>query len=611
MNNDENYAVGSSSASTPDGAVRDSSWGVVNQRLRIHVPTGDSSLDLGLSNDGHLGVRAHTSFSMDRHDGVTRTDTSVSLGVNEQGFVGVLGMADHGNVFLCATGAADLGKSYRTVSRVNTIVETAINVVRSGLMLWGTLYHGSKTGVLPAAVGIGQTAWLAFNAATSPASGSAASGWTNTDYLKTGHLQLFGARSVRLDSIEGVSSSSALFNSHSAGFAASLNSIVFASVNSGVMADLKAGYAASVTSQASAVVGGVDVGLSARVGNTRVEGQTVRVGNKKQGGLKNVILSGIQERTEDLWMRAASYAEVGVPSGREMPESPADDAMDGHLVGMLTHPNGLQVMRGSVRLNTNKASLKLAADASTLVGRSLVRVGPDAVEIGRLMMPVQMTTNLALDGARLAYNTAWGLSEGIVKQISAVLAKVAAGTFTGTAASVGLYAVGVGAAAGVGTMAGAVAEGDDAKALETGAIVGAAVGAAGILTAVTLTAMKAAGKVQRAGQRAAQKAYVAAQRLALLNEVPLSVIDPTGPQIQVKDGTIVLAVGPLSTVTITASGIKISAASVKINDVEMAPAIPGPPPMPVPPAVEAPPVDVSTPADNPALMALLAEAGLL
>jgi hypothetical protein len=623
MSIDDNADVGAATAArTTSGTQvsRDGGFGPSPQRLRIHVPTGDSEMTLGLNNDGHLGVRARTTATVYREaksHGVTMKSqdegvlaaTSLALGVNDKGFVGVLSVADHGNIFLCATGQADLGGSYATASRVGIMIETGIAAIRSVLQAWGSHYHKGQASGLNTALTVGQTALSLVNAATSPMSGGSTAGLGNLDYLKTGHVALFGARTVKLESIEAVTSSAALFNSHSAGLSASLNSIVSATVNGGILAGVNAGYGASMNAQSATVVGGVDAGISARVGTTRVEGQSIRIGNRKQAGAKAKYLSGIQEQTEDLWMRAASFIELGVPSTREAPEMPpATWAEDGHLVGLKTHPNGMQIMRGSVRITTNKAAVKLTNEVVSTAGESIIKVGPRAVEIGRLLVAPNPLTTAQLDIARLAYHAGWAASEGIVKQLEAVMSKARAGLGWGTIASVGAFAAGVGAAAAAGAGAGFAADGDS-KGASTGAIVGSTIGAVGILTGITLVAMKAAGKVQRAGQKLAQKAYVQANRLALMTEGATTILDPLGPKIQVKDGKIILAVGPMASITISEDSIKIAGLSVKINDMEMGPGIPPPPPPPIMPEVEPPPLEVGGPEADSFLAQAMSEAG--
>lgn len=591
---------------TEKGGARTTADGVLKQpqRFKIYVPTAKSEIVLGLNDDGHQGVRAQTASDVTRTAssmGVTlqtdekvSTSSAVALGVNDRGFVGVLTTIDHGNFFVCATGAANLGGTYQEVARTGTIIDTSVNLVRAGLMLWAARYNAGHAANLTQILGGTQVALALVNFATSPLSGGTGGGLGNMDYLKTGHVALFGARSVKLSSIEGVSTSAALFNSHSAGLSASVNSVLAASVNSGAVASVNAGFSASVNGNSASVIGGFDAGVFARVGTAKLGGQTILVGNKKQAGKKAQYLSGIQESTNDLWMRANDFIEVAVPSQTNLPEMPSDYALDGHLIGHTKHPTGLQIMKGVVRLGADRSSLKLTNEVTVLAQKSVLNVAPGGITIGRLKVIPQATTTTALNAARLGYHTAWAASEGIVNQLKAVWGAATGVGVLGAIAGVAAFAAEAGVVTAAGAGMGALAGKDDGDAgdgAKIGAIAGSVVGGVGVLVALGLAAMKTAGIAQRAGQKAAQKAYVTAVRAALTAERVTATPDPLAPKIEVTDAGIKLSVGPPvggSSITLTSSGIEIVGAKVTINDIDMLPgakpAAPTPPIIPVPDA---------------------------
>jgi hypothetical protein len=590
------------------------------QRLRIFVPTGDSELVMGLNDDRHLGVRARTVATVHRKasnsmlgtlagksDEVSIARTGVGLGVNEQGFVGVVATADHGNVLLVATGAADVGSNYNHATRVGVIIETTINITRTALMLWSARYNAGHAATVPTVLGVAQVVWSGFNAVTSPFSGDPSSGLGNMDYMKTGHVTLFGARSVKLESIEGVSSSAALFNTHNAGLSASLNSVVVASVNSGLMASVNGAYTASVNGQTASVVGGMDAGVSSRVGHTRIEGRTVRIGNRKQAGAKAQILSGIQEATEDVWVRADDFIELAVPAADELPETPADWVMDGYLVGMHRHPVGMQIMQGSVRLNSDKASFGVGSGLLGIAGTSVMRVSKAGIQLGRVKVPPGKLTGSPLTIARTGFSFAWGASEGVVKQLGMALSTGASTKMKAALAVVGTLATGAagaGVAAAGGAGAGAIAGGGSGEAgsdegAQLGAITGAALGIAGMAATMSLIAMKTAGLAQRAGQALAKKAYLSALRASQTVEGTAALIDPTAPKIEVKDDCVLLSFGPPgvgSSIKLSASGVDIKAMKVTVNDMQIGPPmVPAPPAPPMMPDIPDPVIKVGGP----------------
>lgn len=581
------------------------------QRLRIHVPTADSEIVLGMNDDGHQGVRLRTTADVHRtaatkipvagtltlsSDEHVVSHTAVSLGVDHRGFVGLLTTVDHGNVFVCAAtmGGADLGSSYQHAGRVATIVETSINAVRAGLLWWGKTYtpnYSYTQGVLST----GQFLWAGFNALSSPLS-AGTGGLGNFDYLKTGHVTVFGARSVKLESIEGVSSSAALFNSHSAGLSASLNSVVAASLNAGLLASLNAGYSASLNANDAGVIGGVSANLSSRVGTAKVEGSSIRIGNKRQAGLKAKALSGIQERTNDLWLRAAELIEIGLPSATQEPELPTDYPLDGHLVNLTKHPTGVHVVRGNVRVGADRASTTVrTADVTTLASKSVIKAAPSAIVLGRLKVAPMSVSTQALNTARVAYHTAWHTSEGLVNQVKSLGPKIKAAGITGAIAAVGTFAATAGAVTGVAAGLGAAAgKGDDeagaGEGAKIGAIAGSVVGGVGAVTAMFMAALRTAGVAQRAGQRAAQVAYTTAVKAALAAEGVASTADPTANRVEITDSHVLLSFGPPgagATVKLSSSGVEIKATKVTINDIDMAP--PMVPAIPTPPVVPAPP----------------------
>ncbi len=586
------------------------------QRLRIHVPTANAELVLGLNDDGHLGIRAITSGEVTRRaellggtilddDGVIAR-SQFSLGLTPRGFVGALTTVDHGNVYIGANGAVYLGTEYHHAQRVQAIVEGGITLIRTGLAYWSARYQGGGISKLQAALGAIKVTLTTVNAVASPLAGGIYGGAMNFDYLKTGHVSVFGARTVGLHSLETVSSGAALLNSHSGGLAASLNSVVSASVNSGLLASVNAGFSASLNAQTASVVGQMDAGVASRVGVARLEGLSVRIGTRKQAGLVATYLSGLQDPTRDVWVRADDYAEMGVTSILEPFETPLDWVKDGHLIGQLRHPTGLQVMTRIARLSTSRSALRVTDESVTsLSGRSVLRVGSSGIELGRAAAPVAMTTGAALSAARLGYNTAWGLADGLIKQAKGAVGASAVATATGVVGTIAAFAAtaapvvalaGVGAAAGAGAggfAGGKEGEGGSENGAKIGAIAGGVIGGLGAFAAMTMIALKAAGQAQRAAKTAAFKAYTAAVTSALTAEALAATIIPPGGKVTIDDSGVTITAGaPVggSSIKITATGIEITGLSITVNDMKLGPPmIPKPqkPPRPSPEMIAA------------------------
>lgn len=418
----------------------------------------------------------------------------------------------------------------------------------------------------------------------------------NFDYLKTGHVKLFGARSVKLQSIEGVSSSAALFNSMSSGLSASVNSVLLGSLNSGLLASVNAGYSASVNANDAGVIGGVSAQLSSRVGVAKVEGATVRIGNRRQAGMKAKHLSGIQERTNDLWLRAAEFIEIGVPSTTEAPETPADYPKDGHLVNITKPPVGVQIVYGNVRMSSDEASTTVSTnDVTSLADKSLIQAGPGGIVLGRLKVAPMEVSQASLAVAREAYHTAWHTSEGVVNQLKDVGAKITGTGVKAALATVATFAAAAGAVAGAGAGLGALAGKGEGEAgadegAKIGAITGSVIGGVGALTAMFMSAMKTAGIAQRAGQRAAQQAYTKAIEGTLAAEGMATILDPTAAKVEITDSYVKIAFGPPvggSSIKVSAAGVEIKGTKVTVNDMDfMPPMVPAPP---TPPIIPKPP----------------------
>ena len=598
---------------------------VTGYNAKIFVPTfgtgqtAGSEVVVGLSDDGHQGVRLAAKADVTRRamapmglgqigeDETVTANTRVGLGINERGFVGLITTIDHGNVFLCAAtmGGADLGSNYHHTERVGTIVETSLGLVRAGLLWWGKKYTGNWS-TLQSVLATGQLIWAAIGGVSSPLSGGMG-GATNFDYLKTGHVKLFGARSVKLQSIEGVSSSAALFNSMSSGLSASVNSVLTASVNSGLLASVNGAYSASLNANDAAVIGGVGAALSSRVGAAKVEGATIRIGNKRQAGMKAKHLSGLQESTKDLWLRAAEFIEIGVPSEKEPPETPADYPKDGHLVNLTKPPVGVQIVHGNVRMSAGSASSNVStSEVTSLAGQSLIKAGPNGIVVGRLKASPMTVSSTALEQAREAYHVAWHTSEGVVNQLKSVGGKITGKGAMAALGAVATFAVAAGAvtgaataaAAGLGALAGkGEGEAGADEGARIGAITGSVIGGVGALTAMFMSAMKTAGIAQRAGQQAAQKAYTKAIEAALAGESLQTTLDPMAPKVEVTDSHVKLSFGPPvggSSIKVSSAGVEIKGSKVTVNDMEfmppMVPAVPTPPVIPVPnaPAIPIP-----------------------
>jgi hypothetical protein len=578
------------------------------QRLRIKVPTAQAEMLLGLADDGQQGVRLRTSADifrtakhMNSENEQVRSNSTFALGVDHRGFVGALTTVDHGNYYVCAASwfGSSLGNSYHHAARIGSILELGVNAFRIYLTLWGKSWTGNWS-VLTKSLTLGQMTWMGSNALLSPTSGAEA-GAGNFDYMKSGHVGMFGARSVKLESLEGVSSSAGLFNSHSAGLSASVNSLLSASVNSGFLTSLNGAYGASINAADAGVIGGVGAQLSSRVGVCKVEGASIRIGNRRQAGAKATYVSGLQERTEDLWLRAHDFIEMGLPSTHQLPETPIDYPKDGHLINHDRPPVGMQILRGMVRTSTDDASVTLSSEVLTLADKSFLKVGINRVTLGRLKAAPMGASTAALLVARRIYNDAWGEAEGVVKQVKSILPSATMASVAATVANVSIFGIATAHAAAAGAVLGAVAaDGEEEAGAEAGAKVGAiagsVVGGVVALTTMMMSAMKTAGVAQRAGQEAAQKAYSAAIKAAVLTE-QAPTLDPTAPQVVVADGFVRLSYGPpgplQSSITLNATGIVINGPKVVINDIEQAlpPNVPAPPPLPdlpEPPPVAAP-----------------------
>lgn len=535
--------------------------------LRLHVPTGASELTLGYNDDKHLGIqattRSHVRYKRVANEAPTKdyARTKVALGVDDRGFVGVLTHSHHGNIYLCATGQVDIGTEYQHTVRVGAIVDTSVNLVRNTLMLLGHTWYGRNKGKrLPLALSTFLTLQAAGYAIASPMSGGVAGGLTNIDYLKTGHVGLFGSRSVRLQSIESIASSSALTNSHSGGMSASLNSVVAASINSGAVASVNGAFSASVNGATAGVVGRFDAALVARDGWSRVEGQSIRIGNKHGFGNAATWVGGEVLATNDVWVRAKELIDINV-SGTE---NDGDLTSDGHLEGIVRQvPTGLQIVDGAIRASTgskagaDSAALNLTPNAVDVTAeKSLVRMDDKGLLLTRTQKAVTEAMSETFKKVRMAYNTAFGLSAGTIRQV-----KTAAEDALAASVVVG------GALSTIGAVAAKAATANDGDGASRDATITAGViGALAPTTVIATIVLNLTGQAHRAGQLKAQQAYAKAVKTSIDLEktTATTTVNPFAGALEITDDKIEMRVGDTK-LTLTATGVTISAPKVDIK----------------------------------------------
>ena len=566
------------------------------QRLRIYVPTADAKVVLGLTEEGHQGVMLSMETDVYRESvggAVSRVMAkgAMVLGVDDRGFVGMRTIVDHGNIYLSATGAADIGSSYQHSARLASIVSTAINLSRA-LLLWHSKRYVGHDAKLTTVLATGELAIDAIGAVASPVGGGLA-GIFNFDLLKSGNVGLFGAQSVRLDSLLSVSTSSAVFNSMSAGLSASVNSLVSAGVNGGATASVTGGYSVSLSAPTVTVMGSVDSKLGSSVGTTTIAAPCIIIGNKTHKGTAATTFTGIVDPTTDVWIRAAEYLEVGVPRGIAPPETPLDYVKDGHLIGHLGAPAGLMVTRMHASLSgSENASVRLGNGVVARSGKSLMRLTAAKMQLGRTLAP-DLATDTAIAAARLAYNTAMGEASGLVNQASRVWEKAKAAGAAGAVVTVAQALALAGGAAGAGAGFGAYSGDREGEAgaeagAGFGATAGAVIGSVGTIIGLGMVAMKVAGQAQKAKQLIAKNAYVTAVNGALTAGATAAVLDPSGPQVIIKNGCVTISCGPNSSIKVTPSGVVIKGLKVDLNDISaLPPAAPAVPEVPIPDIPEA------------------------
>lgn len=545
--------------------------GLTSQCLRLRVPSGSSELTLGVS-ETQFGIQASTTADVSRrglwgavkkmHD---KPRTKVALGIDDRGFVGVLTAAHKGNIYLCATGSADIGDEYQHAQRVGTIIDTGINAARAALMLYGHTWYDVGGAKLPKWLLVAQTGYYGTLAAMSPMAGGTAQGATNIDYLKTGHVGMFGAKSVSIQSIESISSSSAVFNAQNAGISASMNSVFAASVNAGAVGSLNAGYSASITGATASTVGMFDAGVVAREGWARVEGRSVRIGNRDIKFRMSNLVSGNVEATNDVWIRSKDLIDIHV-SGAEPDPGPT---VGGHAGGTTSFiPTGVQITDGRIRAATGspdgKDSAVLHMSPSTVAattGKSALQVTDSGITITRLKTEPAVSAAKTRQSQRKLYDETFAKVWGVVNQLSSVSGKALLGVGAGALAATiggGIYG------AAMGKTNDEDGGNDGAK---LGLAAGAAVGGMGAVVGLVLRAMKAAGKAQRATQVGASKVFKDAMNGIVDAEKKMMTPIPFSPVIEVTDDMIELSIGQ-SLIQITQKGILMEGPNIMINGTE-------------------------------------------
>ncbi|MFO0615211.1 MAG: hypothetical protein U0414_21645 [Polyangiaceae bacterium] len=552
----------------PRGLSIDSSDGPP-QRLRLYVPTVKSEAVLGLSQEGHWGVRLRTEARVKRGDQKsTNTSTTVGLGINEKGFIGLLQHTDHGNVYIGAVGEADLGGTYRDTIIVADVVDSAVRLASAALTVGAqqSLADTGGTGGFATLTKAIQAIKLAsaiggfFFGTTSDGMGGA-----GDNYMSTGQTFVFGARSARVQGLESVSTSAGLFNTVAAGVSASVDSIVSSSLSAGAVASVYGGYSATLGGGRANIEARTECVISSQLDSVDVRGPTIRIGN---ASLKTTLVDDQRLATEDVWLRAAQMIEIGVPA--QTVDGVHTDS-EAPLKDHLEAPTGMQIVRGfGTRIAGTKASLTASDRVVATAGRTFLVVSRDRVNIGVNAKKGNLASAMA--NARSDYSSAIDNTIGLLKRAKAIVndhskkqlgvAALAMAAVTGVAS---------GAGAGVGDMAAIKRRREEdpgGKASSTGPVAGVIVG--GIAGAVTmgLVAMRMMGKRFREQKRAALNVYKRELSELLKNEqAEHDGTSVQGPYVDVTKEHAEIGFGPKGgpTIRVSKKGIEIEATNITIK----------------------------------------------
>jgi hypothetical protein len=475
---------------------------------------------------------------------VPSPDAELQMGLGEHGFSGIFARASKGGMFLAASGLPKDIKisdcSYQQFKQAHTALTVGVSGATNLGLFIRTLTMGTSMSLVDLVVnglGLGISAKGAITA-------GAALGTEAAD----GTIALYGESGVALASPLVVSASGGAAASLNGGLVASVNGMLAASVNA-IFASMYGLYSATVSAVSTTITGDQDVAVSARKGKVSIEGATLEIGKASKPDTPGKAYwkptTGKQVATETIDVCAEET--ITIEAG------PVQDKVRGANTR-------IAASKDELRAETEKSALTLADEARLLSGQSAMRLGADGIKLLWMSKAVKDDVNAQLATAQQAWMGAKAGIDEIEKNLSAltyaILGTAAGAAGAGIPALLASRPLGDSASQGIGAAS---------------AVAGTALGGVGALAVSKIVEKILVLKANKAAKKRARAAYEVGVEMATTTEkawMTTEIINPANPMIDVSDSGITLSVGD-NKISITSAGITIETAvgsSVTVNN---------------------------------------------
>lgn len=469
-------------------------------------------------------------------------ETELVYGSGPNNFVGIMGRAHDGGVFLGASGGLfglpREDSNYAVFKKLHTSINVGISGVAALALIARTPWAGKNASAFDAVVNAAVFGLGAYSAGTA----GKALGLSDPK----GNVSIYGESGIAAASPMTFAATGGVSASINGGLAASVNAIGAATVN-GVIAALHGVWKAVMDAHEANVIGDKKVLIASRGGPTIVEGDSISIGKASDlarpgysnPSIPDIAMSGRQNATKKLEMQADD--SIRLETG---------DAKD-KIVGL---PVRLGLTKEQVRAETKNAALTLSKEAVLQSGNAVLQLGASGAKLMAPAVGPKVAADAVIKTAETIWRTACNGADNAYKTVEA-------SEYLILAQAIGL---GVGGLAAITTAS--AASTPLAKGLGgVGAFAGGLLGTVAVAGAVGLIKKKIAAKARDGIKKLADEAYKAAVEAAHETEdKALKLSGKTTPRVEVTPTGVKLIAG-VNELSVTMTGIEMKCPTGNVN----------------------------------------------
>lgn len=474
-------------------------------------------------------------------------ETELIYGTGPNNFVGIMGRAHDGGIFLGASGGLfGLPRSdsnYASFKKLHTGLNIGISGMGALALVARTPWAGKNASIFDAVVNSAVFGLGVVSGVKAGIDGGLGD--------PKGNVSIYGDSGIAAVSPLTFAASGGASASLNGGLVASVNAIGAATVN-GVIAALHGVWKAVIDAHEANVIGDGKVLIASRGGPTTIEGDTIEIGKASNlarpgysnPGVLDFVLSGYQNATKRV--------EIQADDSIRLEPGKATDKIAGV-------PVKVHVTKDHVRADSENAALMLSKEAVLQSGSSVLHLGSSGAKLMAPAVGPKQAADAVIKAAETAWKTAHNAADLAYKSVEA-------GEYLIIAQAIGL---GVGGLAGI--IAGSAGQTPLAKGLGgVGAAAGGLLGSVAVGGAVGLIKKKIASRARDAAKKVADEIYKGVVDGALQAEAQALKIAGNNlatPRVEVT-ATGVKIVAGLSELSVTPSGIDLKcppAGKVSVN----------------------------------------------